>query len=91
MKNNRFLFVVAFVAIVFNFFACSSDSDPEPAPAPTPSSSSGPIYWWCRLGPGIAEGFCRKMTGDFSECTGPVWAGSVLPDCIQSRCTNKCP
>jgi len=73
MKTNRFLFAVAFAAITFTFFACSSDeptppggdNPPENGGNQTPSSSSEPpppYDKYCDYGPiTIYGGGCFEM------------------------------
>jgi len=52
MKTNRFLFVVAFVAIVFAFFACSDEPKDDPQPVGWCKSGNGECY------PYYVEGMC---------------------------------
>ena len=86
MKTSRFLLAAAFAAIVFTFFACSSDDGPGPDNSgENPSSSSGiseEQKVFCKL----TAGACSQMS--LSSCMELVTSGMAQ---IVATCTEQTP
>ncbi|MDR2731950.1 MAG: hypothetical protein LBB36_01895, partial [Fibromonadaceae bacterium] len=86
MKTSRFLLAAAFAAIVFTFFACSSDDGPDPDNSgENPSSSSGiseEQKVFCKL----TAGACSQMS--LSSCMELVTSGMAQ---IVATCTEQTP
>jgi len=82
MKTKRFLSLAAIFAVVFAFFACSSD-DPSPPPSePSSDSSGGNQMVFCKL----TAGACSEMS--LSTCMELVNAGAAQ---IVSNCEPEPP